>query len=463
MSLGDSVLTNSFLAKPQETPRIETTHRRIATPLPVPASIDRLNAAARLFPQVNCYQPPVLWDRAEGYQVLDANGNVWIDFTSTAVTTNTGHGHPAIRGALAAYLESGLLAQFNFASEVRIALAEKLVRLAPPHCTKVYFWTVGSEAIEAALRVSRQWGMRRNPNKYQVLTHAADFHGWTLGAHQLSGAGAAKPWLAHPDRAIHHLPFPRTTAEASPDWPAVLERNLGKLADSGVRGEDVAAFVIETLQGWGALPLPMEYVQSLREWADEHEVLLVFDEIQTGFGRTGRMFGHEHYGVRADLICTGKGITSSLPLAAVLGPAEVLDVLAPAEITTTHAAHPLSCAAALANLEVIERENLAAESERKGILARSQLESLRQRFPRTISETSGLGLLQALHVSDPTTGKPSREWARDWTWAAVKHGVMVFQVNQPTLKVCPPLTIPDDALIEGIEALGQALASLGAA
>jgi len=460
MSSGDSVLPNSFLARPQGTPRIETAHRRIVTPLPTPESVDRLADAARLFPQVNCYQPPVLWQRAEGYQVFDASGNAWIDFTSTAVTTNTGHGHPAIRRALAEHVESGLMAQFNFASEIRIALAEKLIDLAPQHCEKVYFWTVGSEAIEAALRVSRQWGIRRHPDKYHVLTHSADFHGWTLGAHQLSGEGAGKPWLAHPDRAIHHLPFPRASSDEPADWSTVLDKNLEELSEQGVPGENVAAFVIETLQGWGALPLPVEYVQRLRQWADEHQVLLVFDEIQTGFGRTGRLFGHEHYGVRADLICTGKGLTSSLPLAAVLGPAEVLDVLPPAEVTTTHAAHPLSCAAALANLEVLEQENLIAEADRKGAVATGELVRLQRRFPQYISETCGLGLLQAIHVSDPRTGRPSRELARDWTWAAVKHGVMLFQVNQPTLKICPPLMIPDEALIEGIETLGEALQTL---
>ena len=453
-------LTNTFLTPPEPTLRINTSHRKIATPLPVPASSARLAAAARLFPQVNCYQPPIIWERASGYQVFDSVGNVWIDFTSTAVTTNTGHGHDSIRQALAEHIDTGLLAQFNFASEIRIELAEKLVELAPDHCDQVYFWTVGSETIEAALRVARLWGMHQHPEKWHVLTHVGDFHGWTLGAHQLSGSGSQKNWLASPDRGIHHLPFPRESPTEGVDWKSWLDRNLGELADRGVRGEDVAAVVIETLQGWGALPLPVAYIKRLREWADAHQVLLVFDEIQTGFGRTGKMFGHEHYGVKADLICVGKGVTSSLPLAAVLGPKEVFEVLAPAEITTTHAGHPLSCAAALANLAVLEKENLVAAADRKGALVRQELHRLQQRFPRHVSEVCGLGLLNAIHVCDPQTGEPSRELARDWTWSGVRHGVMLFQVNQPTIKVCPPLTTPDDALVEGVQALGQALTAI---
>ncbi len=455
------VLTNSFRAAPEPAPRVETAHRRIATPLPAPETAERLAQAARLFPQVNCYQPPILWDRAEGYQVFDRAGNAWIDFSSTAVMTNTGHGHPAIRRAIQEHAAHGLLAQFSFASEIRIELAQRLLDLAPAGCEKVYFWTVGSEAVEAALRLARQWGIQRDPEKAHLLAFRGDYHGWTLGAHQLSGDSAAKPWLRFADAGMHHLPFPRIDAQTESwserQWREFLDEALRPLAEQGVTADRVAAVFIETLQGWGALPLPVAFVRQLRAWADEHGVLLVFDEIQTGFGRTGRWFAHEHYGVRADLICIGKGVTSTLPLAAVLGPAEVLDLLPPGEITTTHAAHPLACAAALANLEILERENLIEEAARKGEIAQRELERLRRTFPEVIAQQSGLGLLRALHIRDPDSGQSSAELARDWTWASVKHGVMLFQVNRPTIKICPPLVIPEDALVEGIGALGEAL------
>ena len=458
------VLTNSFLAAPEATPRIETAHRRITTPLPAPETTARLAAAAKLFPQVNCYQPPILWDRASGYQVFDAAGNCWIDFSSTAVMTNTGHGHPKIRAALQSHAEHGLLAQFSFASEIRIKLAEELLALAPPHCEKVAFWTVGSEATECALRLARVFGMQKNPEKFHIVTLRGDYHGWTLGAHQISGERATKPWLSHADAAIHHILFPYhdgngDEADAA-HWSGFLEESFEQLAGNGVTPDKIAGVFIETCQGWCAMPLPLPYVRHLRAWADEHDVLLIFDEIQTGFGRTGKWFGHEHYGVRADLICIAKGVTSSLPLSAVLGPAEVLDVLAPAEVTTTHAAHPLSCAAALANLQVLKEERLIEEAARKGEIAAAALRRLQDRFPEHIARSTGWGLLRAIHVRDPRTKNPSRELARDWTWAAVKQGVMLFQVNQATLKVCPPLMIPDGALSEGIEDLGDALATI---
>jgi len=456
------VLENTFCLDPEPTPNISTAHRKISTPLPAPCYVERLREAAKLFPLVNCYQPPVIWERASGYQVFDAAGNCWIDFSSTAVMTNTGHGHPKIREAIKQHAEEGLLAQFSFASEIRIRLAKKLLELAPTGSEKVYFWTVGSEAIEAAFRLAREHGKRINPEKTHIVAFAGDYHGWTLGAHQLSGNSAEKPWLDDPDSGIHHLPFPRTsgTDRDRADWEDYFHRSINELRTRGIPPAKVAAVFVETLQGWGALPLPKTYVQRLRRWADEHDVLLIFDEVQTGFGRSGKWFAHEHYDVRADLICIGKGVTSTLPLAAVLGPAKVLDLLEPGEITTTHAAHPLSCAAALANIQVLQEERLIEEAARKGEIARDELNRLAERFPRYVSETTGLGLVRAVHVRDPVTSEPSRELARDWTWAAVKHGVMLFQVNRPTLKICPPLVIPDDALVEGIRALGDALESI---
>lgn len=457
------VLFNTLTRDPEDTPRIETCYRRIQTPLPAPETVENVRRAARLFPEVNCYQAPVIWDSADGFTVRDRAGNSWIDFTSTAVMTNTGHGHPAIREAVARHVsDGGLMAQFSFLSDIRIELAQRLINLAPDHCDKVYFKTVGSEAIECALRLARENGLRISDDKYHVLTHEADYHGWTLGAHQVSGTSAAKPWLQTPDTAIHHIPFPRIpgTPDADIDWNAFLQDSLSSLADQGLDGNRICAVFIETMQGWGAVPLPTPYVQALRKWADDNDVLLVFDEVQTGFARTGRLFAHEHYDVRADLICVGKGLTSTLPLAAVLGRGDILDLLSPAEITTTHAAHPVSCAAALANLDVIESENLIAEAERKGQIATKELQALKDRFPDYVDDFAGLGLLRGIHVKNPSTGELCGATARDWTWASVKHGVMLFQVNRPSIKVCPPLVIEDDALVEGIRALGDALASL---
>lgn len=453
MSQGEgAVLGNSFEQQPQATDRIETAYRQIVTPLPAPTTIPILGRMVKAFPRVNCYQPPILWDRAQGFQVFDNNGNCWIDFTSCAVMANTGHGHPAIRAALERHVADGLLAQFTFASEIRLELAERLLDLAPAGMDKVYFWTSGSEAIESSLRLAREYAMLMDSEKYHVVSFTDDYHGCTLGAHQLSGDSASKPWLRHPDAAIHRLPFPDD--DAVQDWDAAVQAGI---ESTGVAPERFAACVVETMQGWGALPLPKPYVAALRRWADANRVLLIFDEVQTGFARTGHWFAHEYYDVRADLMCIGKGVTSTLPLAAVLGPAEVMDVLPPGEVTTTHAGHPLSCAAALANLDVIEQEGLLENAAIVGEAVRAELRTLQATWPDHIARVAGVGLMNAIHLRNPSTGELDPYLARDVTFEAVRRGVMLFQINRPTIKISPPLIIPKDAALEGVGALGEAL------
>jgi len=460
----DPILKNNFSIEPEETERIETGYRKIVTALPAPETLDTLKRSALVYPRVNCYQAPIVWDRADGFQVFDFAGNCWIDFSSTAVMTNTGHGHPAIRAAVAEHAsQDGLMAQFSFASEIRLQLAERLLELAPPGCEKVYFWTVGSEANECAFRLVRERGMKQDPEKYRILTFAGDYHGWTLAAHQLSGASAGKNWLSNPDSAIHHLPFP-VLAEGQPEteenWNQLFSDHIKHLEQSGISPKHIAGVFIESFQGWGALPFPKAYIQRLRRWADENDSLIIFDEVQTGFGRTGKMFAHEHYEVQADLISIGKGVSSTLPIAALLGPADVLDLLSPGEITTTHAAHPLSCAAALANLDVLKKENLIAEAKRKGEIARAELDKLQSKFPHHVSRITGTGLVFAIHLMDSKTREPDMALARDLTWETIKRGVMLFYTNRPTIKICPPLIISDDAIVEGISAIGDALANL---
>ena len=461
MAIDRDGLANSFRWDPMDAPEIETTHRRLRTSLPAPAAIEKLRKAADLFPEVNCYQAPVVWDRAEGYQVFDASGNCWIDFSSTAVMTNTGHGHPRVRDAIRKHAENELLAQFSFHSTLRSELAEQLLRLAPASMEKVFFWTTGSEAIEAAFRAARQWGQARQPGRIRVASLEQDYHGCTLAAHQLSGVGAEKEWLPDPDGQIHRLPFVAAGDHGSLDteqrWDNFV---VDAAARAGLEGRETAAVMIETFQGWGALQLDSGYVQALRRWTRDHGALLIFDEVQTGFGRTGLMWGHEHYGVEPDLLCIGKGITSSLPLAAVLGPAEVLDVFTPGEITTTHAGHPLSCAAAMANLRVIEEEKLVEYAGQMNDVLGPGLRNLQKEFPAYVERISGAGMLWAIHLREPGSGQASERLARQFVWEIVRQGVMVFHTNRSTIKVCPPLITPEAAIREGIQAIGDALAEL---
>ncbi len=455
---GEAGLRHACRMVPHTGPIVDTPWRKVQTALPVPESLALLSRIDAVTPAVNCYQPPVIWDRAEGFQVHDPYGNSWIDFTSTAVMTNSGHGHPRIRQALQDHLEEGLLAQFSFASEIRTRLAEKLVEIGPDSMDQAYLWTTGSETIECAFRLAREWGSRIDPAKTRLASIAGDYHGCTLAAHQLSGPTAEKSWNPDDPSHIHRLPFPGPGLDGGPgEWDEYVRQAI---RETGMEASSFAAVVIETLQGWGALELPRDYVQALRRWADANQVLIVFDEIQTGFGRTGKWFAHEHYGVEADMVCIGKGVTSTLPLAAVLGRREVLDLLPPGVVTSTHSGHPLSCVAALANLAVLEEEGLVEHAAAMESVVQTRLEELQARFPDVIEDFRGRGLMHAVFIKDPKSGEASSSRARDLTWEMVRRGVLAFYTNRPTLKIVPPLVIPEEALCDGLDGLEEALEAM---
>jgi 4-aminobutyrate aminotransferase-like enzyme len=351
-----------------------------------------------------------------------------------------------------------LLHNYVFPSAPRAQLVQKLVALAPPKLDMAYLLTTGSEAIECAIKLSRAWGHRvggRSKNKLVSFEHA--FHGRTLGAQQLGGTLALKEWIGTPDPDFHQVPSPvdlRRTDQTFRSFEAAL-------AAQGVDPDSVAAVVSETVQGGNPALFPKEYVQKLAAWCERHGALLVFDEIQTAFGRTGRRFGFEHYDVVPDLISLGKAITSSIPLAAVLGRAEVLDQYPPGSMTSTHGGNPMCVAAALANLEIIEREGLIQNAERVGQTLRAELEALREQFPHAIAGVAGVGLVYGVHVVRDGTLEPARDLAFRTVEKAVQKGLLLFAPvgdGSATIKICPPLLITDEAIRDGAAALHEALA-----
>ena len=396
-------------------------------------------------------QAPVVWERAEGYQVFDPHGNCWIDFSSGIFVANVGHAHPHVCAALARWIDGKLLHAYLFATEVRTQLARKLVEMSPANLTKVCLLSTGSESIEAAIKLARLRGLTTKPRKSVLVSLTGDYHGRTMGSQMLASEERAKQWIVHRDPHVHHIAFPPHDGGA-----AFLEESLTDLRRQGVQLDQIAAFVVESYQGIGGPTfLPDQYVQALRQWATDHGALLIFDEIQSGVGRTGKFFCYEHYGVDADLVCCGKAVSSCLPLSAVLGPAELLDLPEPGELTSTHSGNPLCCAAALATLEVIQQENLLAEATRKGEIFADRLASIRRRHPRHVRRISGRGMCWSIYFASPDTGQPDVDLGSRITDRAIQKGLMLFLTHSDMVKMGPPLTIPDDALFEGLDVLEE--------
>jgi len=442
---------------------LQTRYRRILSEIPHPESRSLLEALRRVEPRSMGGMPPVVWDRAEGFQVWDAHGNCWIDFSSAVVLANAGHAHPRISEAIRRQLDGKLWHCYCNPAEVRLEAARAVLEILPAYLDSVFLLTTGSEAVECAIKLTRLHGRSMAPDKFHVLSFYGSFHGRTMGSQAAGGYMDQQEWMGQRPGGFHHIPFPecprcpwgRTRYENC--GRECLERGLDQIRSRGVEEDLVAGVITETFQGPTVAFMPDDYAGALREWADKHHALLVFDEIQAGFGRTGRWFGFEHYGVEADLVCMGKGMTSSLPMSAVAGRRAILNRPGPGEMSSTHTGNPLCCAATMANILAIREEELVQTAATLGAVARRELERLRDEFPAHVGAVNGRGLALAVYLLDPATGQLDPDLGRRVTTRCMQRGVLMLQTGRGTLKIAPPLCIPQEALLEGIAVIAEAI------
>ena len=445
--------------------RIETRYRRIVSEIPHPASQKVIDELGRLEPRSMGGFSPVVWNRAEGFQVWDANGNRWLDFTSAVVLANAGHSHPKIAQAIRDQLDNHLFHSYCNPTEMRLKVVKAIQKILPPYLEKVFLLSTGSEAVEAALKLTRLHGQTIAPDKINILSYHNSFHGRTMAAQAAGGFPDQQEWMGVKPGGFHHIPFPECGRcpwgkhEYEKCGAECLERSLEQLCDRGIRDVLFAGVITETFQGPTVAFMPPDYAQALREWADKHQVLLIFDEVQAAFGRTGKWFGFEHYGVEADLICVAKGLTSSLPMSAVAGRASILDLPDHGDMSSTHTGNPLCCAATIANINAIREGGLVANAVALGPIVRRSLENLRNSFPGYVGAINGRGLVWGVYLLVPATGQPNSNLAQRVITRCVELGLLLLPTGaRGTLKIAPPLCITEEALLEGVEVIEQALA-----
>jgi len=452
--------TKEFPLVPEEVATVESRYRNIRTPIPVPQSIEVLKRLRDLEPRSMGGQPPVLWDHGEGFVVCDAYGNRWLDFSSGVLVTACGHGRAEIVQAITEMAGKGLYHAYCFPTEIRLKLVEKLTSLLPPPLKRVFLLTTGSEATECCIKLARTRGLAvGGENKKVLVTFENSFHGRTMGAQLAGGSPSLKSWLGGGDPNFVQVPFPDGFRQKDTSF-SVFERSLERL---GVDGKDVCGVMSETYQGGNATLMPAEYAQALRRWCEEHEAVLIFDEIQAGFGRTGAPFGFMHLGVVPDLVACGKGISGGMPLSAVLGTDELMNQYGPGEMTSTHSANPVCSAAALANLEVIEKEGLIENAARLGKVLAEGSGRIQAASKGKIGHWASTGLVAALQFTENGTTEPDAETAWEFVKRAVQKGIMLFApvgVGGCAVKLCPPLVITEEALLEGLAVLEEVAAGL---
>jgi len=424
------------------------------TDLPVPASLPILEKLHRFEPIAMRGQPPVVWNRAEGFQVWDAYGNQWIDWSSGVLISNAGHGRKEIVDAICAQAQSHLLTNYCFPSEIRSRLVERLAGLLPEPLKKVFLLTTGSETVEAVIKLCRTHGMRAGgQSKHVIVSFDKAFHGRTLGSQQAGGIPGLKEWIANLDPGFVQIPFP----DGYRNEDVSFEGFLSALRAANVESQNVAGIILETYQGGSASFAPPAYMRALRDWCTGNNTLLVCDEVQAGFGRCGTMWGFEHYGIVPDLACFGKGISSSLPLAAVAGRPDVMDLHPSGSMTSTHTGNPVCCAAALASIDLVVNEHLAENAKAMGDLLHARLVALQQVTP-AIGHVAGRGLVAGISCVKPGTKEPDGDLAWNVVERCIEKGVLMFSpvgMGGATVKISPPLVITEPAILESIAVLEE--------
>ena len=407
--------------------------------------------------QGNVY--PVFVKKAKNAEIWDVEGNRFIDFGAGIAVCNTGHSHPKIVEAVQKQVEnfSHTCVMLN-PYESAVELAEKITKLAPGTSDKkAILVTTGAEAVENCVKIARTHTKRRG-----VIAFNGSFHGRTNLTMGLTGKTATyKKGFGPFPGEIYHLPYPTKFNGISVDDTLTALKNLFKV---DILAEDVAAIIIEPVQGEGGFnQTPKELLLALRSICDENGICLIIDEIQTGYGRTGKMFNLEYAGIEADLMTMAKGIAGGYPLAAVVGKAEIMDSAGAGGLGGTYAGSPVSCAAALKVLEIMEEEDLVNRANAIGALFNKRLTSLQTKYPSLISDVRNIGAMIAVELmEDSNPNNPNVTLTKALIANAQKAGLVLLACgfNGNVIRFLPPLTISDDVINEGMDKFEELFSSL---
>jgi len=430
----------------------------LKTAIPGPRSREILARKERVVADPLSVFLPVVIEEARGALLTDVDGNTFIDFTGGVGCLNVGHSHPRVVEAAQEQLARFSHTDFTIVPyEVYVTLAERLIEASPFRSpAKAAFFNAGTEAVENAIKFARVYTGRP-----AVIAFEGGFHGRTLLSLSLTSK-------THPYKAglgpfapeVYRVPFPSDyrgpTAEEA---LAALERAL----ITQVAAETVAALVIEPVQGEGGFVVaPQAFLDGVRRLCDEHGIVMVVDEVQTGFGRTGKLFAIEHYGIEPDLITIAKSIAAGLPLSGVIGKAEIMDAPDDSAIGGTYVGNPVAQAAALAVLDVMEDEGVSERAAQLGEMIRARMESWQERWPQ-VGDVRGLGAMLAIElVKEPISKEPDADTASAVVEAAAARGLLLLKsgIYMNCIRVLAPLVLTDAELDEALGVWENALDSV---
>ncbi|WP_215846462.1 MULTISPECIES: 4-aminobutyrate--2-oxoglutarate transaminase [Pantoea] len=398
---------------------------------------------------------PLVIERAKGSEVWDVEGNRYLDFVGGIGVLNVGHNHPAVVNAVTRQL--GLVSHACFqvvAYPGYIELAQRLNKLVGgDEAYKSVFFTSGAEAVENAVKIARAHTQRPG-----IIAFDGAFHGRTLLGVTLTGMSAPYKQNFGPfPGEIYRLPFPNPLHGVS---EVDCLKALDQLFAAQILPERVAAIIIEPVQGDGGfLPAGPAFMQALRRITEQHGILLICDEVQTGFGRTGKMFAFEHLGIKPDLVTVAKSLGGGLPISGVVGKAAIMDAPTPGGLGGTYGGNALACAAALAVLDLLENDNLLERSNQLGVQLNARLRQLAEKYA-CIADARGVGFMQAVEILDYETGRPDAALTQKILDCACQEGLLLIKcgLHRNVVRFLAPLVTTDSQLEEALHIFDIALA-----
>ncbi len=404
---------------------------------------------------------PIVVDHASGAIITDVNGHEYLDCFAGISVVNAGHCNPQIIAAAKAQMDKLVhCSSYIYHVQPVADLAEKIARIAPGGLTKTFFGNGGAEAIEGAMKLARLY-----TGKHEVIALHASFHGRSWGTLSITGNMGRKKRGGPYAPGVAFAPAPYAYRSQWRNDPEDCGRQCAKAIEDVIRfatSGDVAAFIAEPVMGEGGIIVPpLNYFKEVKKVLDQHGILFIADEVQSGFGRTGKMFALEHYGVEPDILVTAKGIADGFPLSAFTTRPEIAAAFKPGDHLSTFGGNPISCAAALANIEFMEKENLPARAAETGNYAMAKLRELQKQNP-LIGDVRGLGLMIGVELVKDEKLTPAASEAEAIRDALLRQGVLVGVggVYGNVIRFQPPLIITREQIDRAIKAFASALAEV---
>jgi len=428
--------------------------------IPGPKSTELLALSHTYEPPTGADQVPVVWDHGEGVWVTDVDGNQYIDFTSGVLVTNLGHSHPGHVAAI--QRQAGRLMNcYSFPTPERVTLSQRLVESLPPNLDKVFLLTTGSEATEAALRITRRY-----TGKHEILAFSGAFHGRTYGAMGVAGNVATRRRFGPPVPGGIIAPYAycyrcfygQTYPECDFFCLEALDRILASASS-----DDLGAVIVEPYQGAAGFIFPPEgWLRELERWARERHILLIVDEVQSAFGRTGKLYAIEWEDVRPQMLCLGKGLGSGMPASALAAEARIFECMGPGELSSTWGGNPLASAAGLVVLDAMEQEGLPENARKVGEYLKARFQRL-QRKHHCLGDVRGRGLVLGLEIVDPgDRWTPAPDLTRQLLLGCAENGLLLGKVGLygNVIRIAPPLVITEEEAEVGVGIIDRVLTKL---